>query len=46
LGELNKELKDRRELRKRNEKINQLFILILVFGFLFIRFRFFKIFIN
>ena len=46
LGELNQEIKDRRELRKRNEKINQLFILILVFGFFFIRFRFFKLFIN
>ena len=46
LNELNQELNDRRELRKRNEKINQLLILILVFGFLFIRFRFFKLFIN
>ena len=46
LGKLNQELKERRELRKRNEKINQLFILILVFGFFFIRFRFFKLFIN
>tara|TARA_B100000941_G_scaffold13332_1_gene8203 strand:- start:56 stop:466 length:411 start_codon:yes stop_codon:yes gene_type:complete len=46
LGELNQEIKDRRELRKRNEKINQLFILILVFGFFFIRFRLFKLFIN
>ena len=46
LGELDKEFKERRELRKRNEKINQLFILILVFGFFFVRFRLFKLFIN
>ena len=46
LEELNQRLEERRELRKRNEKINQLFILILVFGFFFIRFRLFKLFIN
>ena len=46
LGELNQKLKERRKLRKNNNKLDQFLIFILVLGLILIKFRFYKIFLD